>query len=122
MRVGPRRLPLIALGVLGALIALILAGTYIYRERGVLVDERGSGQAVRRRKFSRRTATGISGGLMSARRPWAANTQRLASVTSAWPSSSCRIVRSRLGTRALPSMGHRILAWSTTTWAERSTS
>jgi len=43
MRVRPRRLPLIALGALGALIALILAGTYIYRERGVLVDERGSG-------------------------------------------------------------------------------
>jgi hypothetical protein len=43
VRIGPRRLPLIALGALGALIALILAGTYIYRERGVLVDERGSG-------------------------------------------------------------------------------
>ena len=43
MRVRPRRLPLIALGALGVLIALILAGTYIYRERGVLVDERGSG-------------------------------------------------------------------------------
>jgi hypothetical protein len=46
MRDGPRRLPLIALGALGALIALILAGTYIYRERGstgVLVDTGGSG-------------------------------------------------------------------------------
>lgn len=43
MRVGPRRLPLIALGALGALIALIFVGTYIYRERGVLVDESGSG-------------------------------------------------------------------------------
>ena len=43
MRDGPRRLPLIALGALGALIALILAGTYIYRESGVLVEERGSG-------------------------------------------------------------------------------
>ena len=43
MRDGPRRLPLIALGALGALTAVILAGTYIYRERGVLVDERGSG-------------------------------------------------------------------------------
>ena len=46
MRDGPRRLPLIALGALGALIALILVGTYIYRESGstgVLVDQRGSG-------------------------------------------------------------------------------
>jgi hypothetical protein len=47
MRDGPRRLPLIALGALGALIALILAGIYIYRESGtttgVLVDEHGSG-------------------------------------------------------------------------------
>jgi hypothetical protein len=45
MRDGPRRLPLIALGALGALIALILAGIYIYRESvsGVLVDQRGSG-------------------------------------------------------------------------------
>ena len=45
MRDGRRRLPLIALGALGALIALILAGTYIYREStsGVLVDQRGSG-------------------------------------------------------------------------------
>src|ERR1700738_5236453 len=34
MRDGPRRLPLIALGALGALIALILVGTYIYRESG----------------------------------------------------------------------------------------
>ena len=39
MRDGPRRLPLIGLGALGALIALILAGTYIYRESGVVVDE-----------------------------------------------------------------------------------
>jgi len=46
MRDGPRRLPLIALSALGALIALILTGTYIYRgsgSTGVLVDERGSG-------------------------------------------------------------------------------
>ncbi len=43
MRVGPRRLPLIALGALGALTAVILVGTHVYRERGVLVDERGSG-------------------------------------------------------------------------------
>lgn len=46
MRDGPRRLPLIALAALGASIALILAGTYIYRERGstgVLVDTGGSG-------------------------------------------------------------------------------
>ena len=43
MRNWPRRLPLIALGSLGALIVLILAGTYIYRERGVLVDQSGSG-------------------------------------------------------------------------------
>ena len=56
MRDGPRRLPLIALGALGALIALILAGTYIYPEGGtsyrgsgtspagdVLVDTGGSG-------------------------------------------------------------------------------
>jgi hypothetical protein len=38
----PRQLPLIALGALGALIALILAGIYIYREsgsRGALVDK-----------------------------------------------------------------------------------
>ncbi len=40
---GPRPPPLIALGALGALIALILAGTYIYRAAGVLVDESGSG-------------------------------------------------------------------------------
>jgi hypothetical protein len=40
---APRRLPLIALGALGALIALVLVGTYIYRERGVLVDQSGSG-------------------------------------------------------------------------------
>src|SRR5258706_2155123 len=33
---GPRRLPLIALGALGALIALILAGIYIYRGVGTL--------------------------------------------------------------------------------------
>jgi hypothetical protein len=43
MRIRPRRLPLIALGALVALIALILAGTDIYRERGVLVNESGSG-------------------------------------------------------------------------------
>ena len=46
MRNGPRRLPIIALGAIGALIALILAGTLIYRESGssgALVDERGSG-------------------------------------------------------------------------------
>jgi hypothetical protein len=45
MRDGPRRLPPIALGALGALIAVILVGIYIYRESGsgVLVDERGSG-------------------------------------------------------------------------------
>jgi len=43
MRDRPRRLPLIALGAFAALIALILAGTYIYRESGVLVDQRGSG-------------------------------------------------------------------------------
>jgi hypothetical protein len=42
MRDAPRRLPLIALGALGALIALILAGIYIYRVSGsgALVDER----------------------------------------------------------------------------------
>ncbi len=49
MRYGPRRLPLIGLGALGALIALILGGTYIYRESlaspptRVLVDTAGSG-------------------------------------------------------------------------------
>ena len=45
MQDGPRRLPLIALGALGALIALIVAGIYIYRESGsgVLVNETGSG-------------------------------------------------------------------------------
>src|SRR6202043_881483 len=46
MRGRSRRLPLIAVGALAALIALILAGTYIYSEReytGVLVDQRGSG-------------------------------------------------------------------------------
>ena len=44
MRNGPRRLPLVALGVLGVLIA-ILAGIYIYREStsGALVDQSGSG-------------------------------------------------------------------------------
>lgn len=42
MRDGPRRLPLIALGALGALIALTLAGIYIYHQSGsgALVDER----------------------------------------------------------------------------------
>jgi hypothetical protein len=54
---GPRRLPLIALGALGVLIALIPAGTYIFGESppsvfleagtsppaGVLVDTGGSG-------------------------------------------------------------------------------
>jgi len=45
MRDGPRRLPRIALGALGALSALLLAGIYIYRESGsgALVDERSSG-------------------------------------------------------------------------------
>jgi hypothetical protein len=49
MREGPCRLPLMALTALGALIALILVGTYIYRESGTspsggaLVNERGSG-------------------------------------------------------------------------------
>jgi hypothetical protein len=37
MRDGPRRLPLIALGALGALIALILAGTYVYHTSGLLL-------------------------------------------------------------------------------------
>jgi hypothetical protein len=46
MRDGPRRPPLIALGALGAFVALILAGIYIYRESatssdgGVVVDDR----------------------------------------------------------------------------------
>ena len=49
MRDGSRRLPLIVLGALGALIALILAGTQIYRESGAspaagaVVDTGGSG-------------------------------------------------------------------------------
>lgn len=43
MRNRPGRLPLIALGAIGALIALGIVGTYIYRERGVLVNESGSG-------------------------------------------------------------------------------
>ena len=43
MRYVRRHLPLIALGALGALTALILVGIYAYRERGVLVDEHGSG-------------------------------------------------------------------------------
>jgi len=38
MRAGPRRLPLIAFGALGALITLILAGTYFYRATVALVD------------------------------------------------------------------------------------
>jgi hypothetical protein len=37
MRDGPRRLPLIALGALGALIALILAGTYVHLTAGTVV-------------------------------------------------------------------------------------
>jgi hypothetical protein len=37
MRDGPRRLPLIALGALGALIALILTGTYVYHTNGSLL-------------------------------------------------------------------------------------
>src|SRR5579872_7262494 len=45
MRSGPRRLPLIALGVLGALVAVVLVGIYVYRQigPGALVDEHGSG-------------------------------------------------------------------------------
>jgi len=43
MRKMPRRLPLIALGALGALIAVILAVAHIYGESGVLVDGHGSG-------------------------------------------------------------------------------
>ena len=45
MRDGLRQLPPIALGALGALIALTLAGIYIYHESGAgaLVDVRGSG-------------------------------------------------------------------------------
>lgn len=43
MRNRPGRLPLIALGAIGALIALAIVGTYIYRDRGVLVNESGSG-------------------------------------------------------------------------------
>lgn len=43
MRDGPRRLPLIALGALGALIALIFLGAYVYRSAGTLVNESGSG-------------------------------------------------------------------------------
>jgi hypothetical protein len=39
---GPRRLPLIAVAAVAALIAL-LAGTWIYRENGALVGESGSG-------------------------------------------------------------------------------
>jgi hypothetical protein len=42
MQDGPRRLPLIALGALGALIALILAGTYVYYTSGSLP---GSGES-----------------------------------------------------------------------------
>ena len=38
---GPRRLPLIAFGALGALVALIVAGTYICRERAALLVESG---------------------------------------------------------------------------------
>ena len=37
MRGGPRRLPLIALGALGALIALTLAGIYVYHTSGSLL-------------------------------------------------------------------------------------
>jgi hypothetical protein len=37
MRNGPRRLPLIAFGAVGALIALILTGIYFYRATGALV-------------------------------------------------------------------------------------
>ena len=36
MRDGPRRLPLVALGALGALIALIIAGNYVYQTNGSL--------------------------------------------------------------------------------------
>jgi hypothetical protein len=45
MRDGPRRFSLIALSALGALIALTLAGIYIYHQSGsgALVDVRGSG-------------------------------------------------------------------------------
>jgi len=42
MRDRPRRLPMIAIGALEALIALILAGTYIYRGTGTSIY-RGSG-------------------------------------------------------------------------------
>src|SRR5579872_7139413 len=45
MREAARRLPLIRLGALGAFVALILAGIYIYgaSASGALVDEHGSG-------------------------------------------------------------------------------
>ncbi|HZT07741.1 MAG TPA: hypothetical protein VFC51_11970 [Chloroflexota bacterium] len=45
MRVAPRRLPVIRIGALGALVALVLAGIHIYRASasGALVDEHGSG-------------------------------------------------------------------------------
>ena len=43
VRDGPRRLPLIVFGALGALIALILAGIYFYRATVALVDTGGSG-------------------------------------------------------------------------------
>ena len=42
MREWPRRLPLIGLGALGALIALILAGTYVYQTSGSIL---GFGQS-----------------------------------------------------------------------------
>jgi len=56
MRDGPRRLPLIALGALGALIALILAGIYIYRR-----DEAGRLRAGQEIEMSGQTIEGLSG-------------------------------------------------------------
>jgi hypothetical protein len=47
MRDGLRRLPLIALGGVGALIALIFAGTYVYRTSGSLLGFGGESPAER---------------------------------------------------------------------------
>ena len=47
MRDGPRRLPLIALGALGAVIALDFGGTYVYRTTGSLFGFGGESPAER---------------------------------------------------------------------------
>ena len=43
MRDGPRHPPLVTVAALGALLAMIVVGIYVYRSTRALVDEHGSG-------------------------------------------------------------------------------